>query len=209
MANRKRKWRSFRSARKYIRALGLKNDLEWRAYCKGTLEEQDAKPKDIPTTPSIIYHELGWKDLGDWLGTANVSNSVIRQNYRGFKSARAYVRKLHLKNRDEWQALYQAGKVPKDIPLKPERVYVDKGWVSCGDWLGTGYVPPGQRTYKAFRTARTYARQLKLKSRLEWEDHCQQKVRGKLKLPSDIPATPARIYKEKGWAGWPDWLGKK
>ena len=209
MAKRKNKWRAFRSARKYVRSLGLRNDLEWRAYCKGSLAGHDPKPADIPTTPSIIYGELGWKDLGDWLGTNNVSNSKIRENYRIFKSARAYVRKLGLKNRDEWQSLYQSGKVPKDIPLKPERVYADKGWVSCGDWFGTGYVSPGQRTYKSFKLARAYASKLNLKSRLEWEDFCKQKVKGKPKLPSDIPATPARIYKTTGWQGWPYWLGKK
>lgn len=209
MVNRKKKWRSFRSARKFVRSLSLKNDAEWRLYCKGAIKGLEPKPEDIPTTPNIVYADNGWVNLGDWLGTMNISNLEIRKSYRPFKSARAYVRKLKLKNRDEWHEMVRSGDVPEDIPLKPERVYEGKGWISCGDWLGTKYVPPGMRHYRPFKSARAFARKLKLSSRREWEAYCKDGLKGKAKLPEDIPATPARIYKEKGWLGWPDWLGKK
>jgi hypothetical protein len=205
---RKKKWRAFRSARKFIRSLNLKNDSEWRQYCKGECKHLDPKPDDIPTTPNIIYKDKGWVNLGDWLGTGKLSNKDISLSYRPFRSARKFVRALGLQNREEWQTLHRKGKVPKDIPLKPERAYASKGWVSCGDWFGTGYIPPSERTYRSFKDARLFSRHLGLKSRREWEAYSKDGLRGKPKLPSDIPATPARIYKAKGWKGWPDWLGK-
>ena len=208
MPNKKRKWRNFRSARKFIRSLGLKNDAQWRLYCKGELKDAGTKPQDIPTTPNIVYKELGWVDLGDWLGTKNVSNVKIRASYRSFRSARSFARSLNITSREEWQKQYKAGKIPKDIPLKPERVYEGKGWKNCGDWFGTGYVTPAMRTYRSFKDAKSFAKKLKLTSRRDWEEYCKNGRRGKAKLPKDIPATPARVYKDQGWKGWPDWLGK-
>ena len=202
------KWRTFKSARKFVRSLGLLNDGQWRQYCKGQLVGVEAKPVDIPSTPNIIYAKAGWMNLGDWLGTGQVSNREIRKNYRSFREARKYVRELGLKNRDDWQRLYKEGKIPKDIPLKPERAYANKGWLSCGDWFGTGYVHPGQRNYRPFVEAREFATQLGLSSRKSWELYCKLGLKGKAKLPDDIPATPAKIYKKNGWLGWPDWLGK-
>ena len=209
MARSKTKWKAFKTARKHVRSLGLKNDAEWRLYCKGKLRKKGKKPEDIPTTPNIIYKETGWVNLGDWLGTGNLSNKVVRASYRSFSSARKYVRGLGLKNREEWQAAYQLGKIPRDIPLKPERAYAEKGWKSCGDWFGTGYIPPGQRSYRSFTKARIFARKLGINSRREWEKYSRLGMRGKVSKPDDIPATPARYYKNDGWMGWPDWLGKK
>jgi hypothetical protein len=57
------KYRPFAEARKYIHKLGLKNQTEWRAYCKS-----GKKPHDIPTIPHTAYRKE-WKGYGDWLGT--------------------------------------------------------------------------------------------------------------------------------------------
>ena len=206
MAN-KGTWRSFEKARSFIHKLKLKNDKEWRSYCQG--EEKRKKPKDVPSTPNIIYKDCGWVDLGDWLGTKNFSNIKRHQDYLSFTRARKIARSFKVKNRAEWQKVYNEGKIPENVPLKPERVYKDLGWVSCGDWFGTGYVAPAKRTYRTFTRARAFARKLGLNSRTEWEAFCRKKKGRGPYLPEDIPATPARIYKENGWNGWVDWLGKK
>jgi len=45
---------------------------------------------------------------------------------------------------------------------------------------------------------------LGLKSRKEWRDYSKSG-----KKPDDIPANPDNTYKNKGWNGWGDWLGKE
>jgi len=72
---------------------------------------------------------------GDWLGTGTVAARL--REYRPFKKARAFVRSLNLKNRDEWRTYVKSGKLPVDIPATPNQVYKDKGWAGMGDWLGT------------------------------------------------------------------------
>ena len=78
--------------------------------------------------------------------------------------------------------------------------------LKVGDWLGTGKLAPGNM--RSFKDARTYVRELNLKSTRQWKLYCQNKLKGFKEKPQDIPATPDLIYKDH-WKGWPDFLGKK
>jgi len=44
---------------------------------------------------------------------------------------------------------------------------------------------------------------LNLNSRGEWEKYCKSGNK-----PKNVPASPQYVYKNKGWKGWPDFLGK-
>jgi hypothetical protein len=209
MSRTKSKWKKFKSARAFVRSIKIKNDAEWRLYCAGKLKGKGKKPDDIPTTPNKVYEKEGWVNLGDWLGTGNVSNTSIRNQYISFIKARSTVRKMGIKNRDEWQLLYKKGKIQKNIPLKPERVYADKGWVNCGDWFGTGYIAPFKREYWPYTKARAFVKKLKLKNRTAWDKYCKGELKVSPKKPIQIPSTPARVYESKGWVDWNNWLGNK
>jgi hypothetical protein len=54
VATQDRKYRSYKEAREFVRALNLKGTKEWREYCKS-----GDKPDDIPSNPWDIYKE--WK----------------------------------------------------------------------------------------------------------------------------------------------------
>ncbi|URQ72726.1 hypothetical protein M9C84_02610 [SAR86 cluster bacterium] len=138
--------------------------------------------------------------MGDWLGTGAVAPGL--RKYRSFKEARKYARSLNLKSYAEWTALYKAGKLPDDIPGIPYKIYKDQGWLSLGDWLGTGVVAPRLRKYRSFKEARKYARSLNLKSYAEWRALSKAG-----KLPDDIPGYPYQIYKDQGWISVGDWVG--
>jgi hypothetical protein len=143
--------------------------------------------------------------MGDWLGTGTIAPRL--KTYRPFKMARAFVRQLQLKSTAEWFAfckgqLPHKGKLPHDIPADPRSSYAKRGWVSMGDWLGTGMVAYSLRSYRSFRAARSYARSLLLRDIYEWHALCKAG-----RLPADIPASPQYTYAKKGWLGYRDWLG--
>jgi superfamily II DNA or RNA helicase len=188
-------WRSFEDARAFARGLGLKSETEWRAYRKS-----GRKPFDIPTNPHRAYADAGWAGMGDWLGTGTVA-SFLRQ-YRPFRRAREFVRGLNLKSGNEWLDYCRSGKRPPDIPSNPNMVYVDAGWVSMGDWLGTGTVASSLRRFRSFKQARDFARSLGLKSSSDWHSYCQSGDK-----PNDIPTLPHKTYANAGWVGMGDWLG--
>src|SRR5262249_29547895 len=152
---RKRKYRSFEDARRFVRRLGLRNSKEWTRYVAGNLPGK-ARPSDIPSKPGRVYRKNGWKGLGDWLGTGFVHAS--RRRYRSFAAARRFAHSLRLHSESEWR-LFLKGELPRrprrpaDIPADPRTRYRGTGWSSWPDWLGTVNKPRGT-PYRSFAEAR-------------------------------------------------------
>jgi hypothetical protein len=126
--------------------LKLKNVVEWNIYCRGDLPNKGKKPKDIPRSPDQVYANKGWLGFGHWLGTNRLGNQ--KRNFAPFTKARSYARSLKLTGTSQWEAFCKGelpflGKLPINIPTNPNRTYAGSGWVSFGDWLGTGNLPGG------------------------------------------------------------------
>jgi hypothetical protein len=122
IADKNKVWKPFDEARTIVQKLGLKNmrqyKKEWNA---GKI------PKDIPADPRVLYKNKGWISSGNWLGTGYVAPSIVSKNYLSFSDAKSEVielaKKYNIKTWDDWKKAYKEGKIPKNIPLKPNRVY--------------------------------------------------------------------------------------
>ena len=182
----------FEEARNFVRKLGLKNSVEWSAFCKS-----GKKPQNIPMAANDVYNE-DWKGFGDWLGTGKIATQNVK--YRTFHEARAFVRKLKLNSQHDWEEYCKSGKKPQDIPQKAYRTYRTE-WKGFGDWLGTNFVATQKREYRTFEEARKFVRSLALKDQAAWQRYSKSG-----KKPDDIPSTPAMCYR-KEWKGFGDWLG--
>ena len=210
IAPRLRQYRPFEEARTFVRSLGLKNTTEWREYCMGELTGYEPKPEDIPAKPIDTYRDQGWVSVGDWLGTGTIAPRL--RQYRSFEDARTFVRSLGLKSSAEWLQ-YCGGQLamyppkPDDIPARPDSAYRDQGWVSVGDWLGTGTIAPRLRQFRPFKKARMFVRLLGLKNFVEWQQYCQGVLDGYPSKPDDIPTNPNNPYRDQGWLSMGDWLG--
>ena len=124
--------------------------------------------------------------------------------WRSFVEAREYARSLGIGSQKEWMKWSRdSGKRPADVPGNPDKVYKGKGWNGYGDWLGTGNVHGGKKTYRSFESCRAFARGLGLRSAREWETWSRDSG----KRPADVPSNPHEVYKGKGWKGYGDWLG--
>ena len=148
--------------------------------------------------PSRVYAKTGWAGIGDWLGSGTIA-TYLRQ-YRSFRKARSFVRRLGLESQGEWRDYCTSGKKPPDIPAAPNQIYADDGWGGFGDWLGTGRIRGSG--WKPFKGACAFARRLGLKSQREWFKYCKSGNK-----PADIPANPQNVYAQDGWRGWGNWLG--
>jgi hypothetical protein len=190
-----RTYRLFTQAREYARSLKIKGTSGWRQFCNS-----NKKPDDIPANPSKAYQNTGWVSLGDWLGTGTIATHL--REYKSFIQARKYVHSLDLKNVAEWKQFCVSGKRPEYIPANPNRTYKNAGWISWGDWLGTGVIALRFKKYRSFLQARQFTHSLNLKSSAEWQQFCKSG-----KKPEDISTKPERTYKNKGWIGMRDWLG--
>ena len=140
-----------------------------------------------------MYKNYGWTSWEDFLG---YKKNIANQNkiYKSFKDSRKYVRKIGIKSISEWRNYCKSGKKPSDIPAAVHSVYKNKGWVSWGDFFGTGTIAVSKIKYRSFKKARIFVRKLGLINRTEWDKYCKSG-----KKPSDIPAAINSVYKDKGF----------
>ncbi len=115
-------FRSFESAREFVRSLGLKNNDDWKAYCKS-----GNKPDDIPANPNGTYKK-DFKGIPDWLGNGNLSN--IARDYLSYDQCSLFAQKNNITKSKEWENFSKSGKRPPNIPGHPRDVYKKewKGW---------------------------------------------------------------------------------
>jgi superfamily II DNA or RNA helicase len=185
-------WLDFESARKIVHNKNLLNEKEWLDWSKS-----DEFPNNIPRSPRSKYKNSGWKGMNDWLGC----QKNIFGSYLPFNDARTYVRSLELKNVKEWNRFTKSQKKPIDIPASPQKVYNNNGWLNWTDWLGK--TPGWSGEYLDYESAKNYTRKFLLNSMKDWRNHTKKPT-----FPYDIPKSPHIYYKNKGWKGWADFLGK-
>ncbi len=58
--------------------------------------------------------------------------------------------------------------------------------------------------WRSFGEARKFVHSLKLKNKNEWQQYCKSDEK-----PGDIPSSPDKIYRNKSWYGYLDWLGNE
>ena len=195
----KRKLRSFTEARKFAQSLKMKSSAEWKAYAKsGKL------PNDIPRAPWTVYKNE-WKSMADWLGNSNVASQ--KKKYLTYKEARKFVRKLKLKNNNEWLNYVKKQKKVLDklgIPTNPNNTYKNKGWTTWGDWLGTGNISARikAQNYLPWKEAKPIYRKLGgkygLNNRADWKKF--SKTHKKLLNGLRLPLEPWQTYTlERVW----------
>jgi len=187
------KYLSFEEAKNYVSKLGLKGTKEWVKYCKS-----GRKPENIPNTPSVIYKKNGFISLPDFLGYS--SNRGKKRNTLTYEDAKKICVKLKVVSASDYRNKKKRGILPSNLPSAPDRTYKDKGWISWGDFLGTGRKSSGD--YLTFKEARIIVQKLNLRSQREWN------IYSKVSRPSNIPSNPQNTYKIN-WKGWSDFLGKE
>jgi hypothetical protein len=190
-------YRSYEQACAFVRALGIRSQGEWWAYCRGELGGHGPRPLDIPSAPDRAYRGRGWMSWGQFFGTNSVAPS--KRTFRSFAAARAYVRKQGFRDEKAWRAWCAAGKRPADIPALPYRIYRGRGWVSWGDFLGTDNVHPGRVRRRSFAAMRAFVRRLGLCSKGEYRRAKRDGV-----VPKDILL---HVEEHAEWKGWADFLG--
>lgn len=177
------KYLPFEVARDIIRKEKLKTREQFVNFIK-------SNKLNIPITPERVYSDY-WISLNDWLGID------WDGFYLSFEEARAFIRKLGLKNQNEWSE-YRKNK-PANIPSNPNRHYKNE-WLSTGDWIGTDVIATRYKKYLSFNDARNFVHTLGLKNQKEWYKWHE------INRPNDIPYSPYNTYKNE-FISFGDWIG--
>ena len=127
----KKKWLPFEEARVIIQAENIASMTNYLTWWDRN------RPAQIPRRPYRVYIKE-WQGWNDFLGNQNEftgRTGELRKIWRNFDEAIVYVHSLHLENTKEYLKLSKQGKLPEDIPGRPDTVY-KKRWISWNHWLG-------------------------------------------------------------------------
>jgi len=156
-------------------------------------------PDNIPNRPERYYKKRGWISWGDFLGTGRIANQL--KTYLSYDEAKKLASTFKFKSRTDWnKQYYQIDIINKQIPKSPENSYKNNGWISWGDFLGTGRIADQLKVYLPYDDAVLFVRSLNLKSMNEWKKWFEENK------PTNLPKTPEYVYREKGWIGSEHWL---
>lgn len=195
IATQKTVYLSYEEAREFIKSFNLKSSQEWKVFCKS-----GNKPFNLPSNVNVTYKNSGWENWGAFLGTGLIANR--NKKFRSFEKAKNFVNTLKLKSINEWKDYTKSGLKPDDIPSNPNTSYQKKGWKNFNDWLGTNNAAPGSIHYRNYEEAKKQIESDGVNSYDKWKVYCENG-----RKPNDIPTTPDRIYKNKGWINWKYFLG--
>jgi len=187
-------WRSYEEAKKYVKSLKLKNQVEWIKFSKS-----NEKPKDIPSYPNQAYKDQ-FEGMGIFLGTGFVHPK--KRNYCNYLEAKKYANDLGVKNSKDWFNYSKKGKIKSNVPINLSEFYKNE-WISWGHFLGTDNVSYKLKKFKSYKEAKKYVQSLKLKTVKDWIRYTKRKD-----FPADIPKAPNYKY-VKQWKGYEDFLDTK
>ena len=137
------------------------------------------------------------------------------KHFLPFTKVRSKVRQLNLKNKTSFKSWIKTYK-GNDLPLAPEIVYREKGWISWPDFLGSSTFKPSERSksFWSYKKTRSFVRRFKFKSKTEFRAWVRGEIvksESGIKLPKfplgKIPVDPEMAYKDKGFKNLRDFLG--
>ena len=146
----------------------------------------------------LLYHFLKrWVSSADFIGI----EEKINISWVSYKEAKNYVKKIKIKDWKEWKEHCRSENKPSNIPADPYTIYKNNGWVGADDFFNKISAYNRSKDFLNFDEARKITRKLGLKSAKEWRNYSKEN------LDLFIPATADRVYKNKGWISWGDFLG--
>ena len=128
----------------------------------------------------------------------------MKKEFLTYEESKKSIQKFHLTSNKEWRIFAKSKQFPKQIPTNPDKIYKNNGWTNWGEFLNTNRISNSSKVFKPFHEAKKIIHQKNLKNNSECRKFTQSK-----QFPSEIPANPDQVYKNKGWSNWEDWLGTK
>ena len=119
----------------------------------------------------------------------------LNRKYLYYETAREIVQSFKI---DSLLAYKNFNNLPDGIPKTPEVIYKDNGWISWGDFLGTGKTQSRKAVFVDYEECKKWMIDNGVKSGEDW------RIKRKHK-PSNIPSNPDTIYKAQ-WPGWKQFL---
>jgi hypothetical protein len=148
-----------------------------------------------------IKYILKYKNLTNTSsGGMGGSGIIYKMSYNEVKEW--IVLNLSIESKTKWYEYIKNNELPNCIPRNPREVFLKKGWISWGDFLGTGKIWDNNVNYLNYNDSKKIIKTLNINTGLEYKNFAKNDL-----IPKNIPNRPERYYKKRGWVSWGDFLG--
>lgn len=185
----KGQWMPYRYAIQYVHLLELRSEQDWINYCRSK-----KRLHNIPDNPNEVYPQFeSWdKFLGIRYFKYDDCCNWVKNN-------------VFAKNKEQWNDNLTG--LPKQVPLYPNDIYLNKGWTNWDDFLGVN-TDIGVK-YRTYKEAQLWVEENLWSLNLNqstWDEYLKGSFEAPT-LPLDIPNNPDVVYKQVGWVTWYRWFG--
>lgn len=124
------------------------------------------------------------------------------RSFLPYERAQEIVRAAGITSRLQYEQARRAGKLPRGLPALPPAHYVEEweGWPEFVGKEARRSVKPGAAM--PFEQARELARAQGFRSQVDFQRWVFSDD-----FPPGMPRSPYVVYRDRGWKGWPDFLG--
>lgn len=193
----KSKYLSYSELRKYVRD---NNILTKEEYINHVSKNYSFDGKNIPYNPSTFYSKDVWEGWSIFL-----RDIIIKKNFNGtyytYDECKVAIKKYKFDSKNDFvKRIKDVIKQDIKIPYSPSTIY-KKEWEGWVEFLDTDNHVEQIHDLVSFEIAKVYARSLNLKLQKQWYD-----IKW-IDLPKGMTKKPEKLYKDKGWTDWYDFLG--
>ncbi len=185
--NEKKFFHLFSDARKISRSLNVSSIGKWREWTRDD--------NQMPRNPDVAYKNSGWVNWSDFLNAEIIQTQ--KREYLLFEECRKFMKSSGIKTKAEFDT--QKLDLPFNIPRAPNHTYKDDGFKNWPHFL-----MQRDTDFLNFEDARVIVQKLNLNSVSQFRKLASSKT-----FPDRVPSNPPSKYRNDGWNGWDDFLGKE
>ena len=154
--------------------------------------------KDWPSAPHQTYKDKGWIDWSEFVGKEN----RLKKVFPSFLDFQTEVKSLYPGQGDVQKWHYDERKNHKNWPVEPRRFYEDGGWIGWSELVGREN--PMKKKWLSFIDFQVEVRNL-----YPGKGNVARWYEKEYKYHTYWPSEPDEMYKDRGWIGWPELVGRK
>lgn len=213
---------TYQQAREVVRNRNFTSKVQFSRW----LKREKRHFANIPALPDKFYADEGFS-WEDFLGDAYIEQITLNETRSNlsYTEVRDFARTLNITKSAEWARLAKQGKLPADIPTRPDVFFKRRGtWTGWEDFLDSDYhkrmrnlkhldvvtdpteinVPDRTTFVLPFNIFRENVRKQNFISKQQYYDWCKiNKMYGK-----GYPLNPDKVYMFQAlWTDWYDLLG--
>ena len=178
----------------------VKNKYQGQKNIQRWYVQEQKEHENWSSQPHTFYKDKGWIGWPEFVGKENRLKKIKELPFLDFQNE---VKNKYQGQKNKWKWYNQEKRKHENWPADPSDFYKDKGWIGWPEFVGR-------------ENRRKKMKELPF---LDFQNEVRNKYQGQTNIPrwydqeklehENWPYDPSNFYKDRGWIGWPEFVGKE